>query len=179
MARLLSGVLIAVLVFWWCSVASAQVGQPPTNAPSPAAPPPPPHTLPNPPLPNPLPNFFDPKSPDPNLRNPNIPPSNTLRTPHNNPYPVLPWGDGQLGAAGVYGAPVRTWEMPERSFVLDLMVPQPGSLPATWESVPVTVPGYVVVETTRGYGYPGRWTVVQVALGGYRWQWVPPAFYPK
>jgi len=167
MARLLSAVLTAVLAFWWCSVASAQVGQPPNNSP-PGGVAPPPGTTP-PPLPNPYPSSGTPITP----------PSNTLRTPSNNPYPVLPWGDGQLGAAGVYGTPVRTWEVPESSFVLDLMVPQPGSLPATWESVPVTVPGYVVVETTRGYGYPGRWAVVQVAVGGYQWQWVPPAFYPK
>src|SRR6266404_6412800 len=156
MAGLLSGVLTAVLAFWWCAFASAQIGQSPSNSP-PAGVAPPPGTAP-PPLPNPFPSYGTPITP----------PSNTLRTPANNPYPVLPWGDGQIGAAGVYGAAVRTWEVPEQSYVLDLMVPQPGSLPATWESVPVTVPGYVVVETTRGYGYPGRWTVVQVAVGGYQ-----------
>jgi len=160
MARLLSGVLAAVLVFWSYSVVCAQLGQPPINSPSPPG---------ATPSPNPYPSYGTPITP----------PSNTLRTPSNNPYPVLPWGDGQIGASTAYGSPVRTWEVPERSYVLDMMVPQPGSLPATWESVPVTVPGYVVVETTRGYGYPGRWTVVQVAVGGYQWQWVPPAFYPK
>lgn len=179
MAKLLAVFLTAVCLACWVSVAPAQVGQPPTNAPSPVAPPPPPNTLPNPPMPNPFPNFFNPQSPDPNLRNPFIPPSNTLRTPFNNPYPVLPWGDGQLGAAGVYGTTIRNWEMPEQSFVLEVMVPQPGSLPATWEVVPVTVPAYIVVETTRGYGYPGRWAVVQVAVGGYQWQWLPATFHFK
>ena len=176
MTRLSCVLLIGVIVLgWtggWAEVGFAQLGQPPSNAPG---------------------GLGQPGNPLPPVGNPNIPPSLILRTPNNNPYPALPWGDGQAGVSGcrrspssspgcifiVYGTAVRTWEIPEQSLMLDVMVPQPGSLPATWESVPVTVPGYVVLETTQGYGYPGRWAVVQVAVGGYQWQWVPPAFYAK
>src|SRR5438552_5625996 len=157
MMRLSYALLIGVIVLgWiggWAEVGFAQLGQPPTNAPG----------------------GLGQGNPLPPVGNPNIPPSLVGRTPNNNPYPTLPWGDGQAGASGcqrspnssagcistVYGTAIQTWDIPDQSLMLNVMVPQPGSLPPTWESVPVTIPAYVVLETTRGYGYPGRWTVVQ------------------
>ncbi len=114
--------------------------------------------------------------PTPNL--PLAPPSLNSPSQLNNPFPSLPWG-WNIAPPPDYGRLVLTWEIPDEIYVLDTLVPQPGSLPPIWTQVPVTVPGYTVAETTTGYLYPGRWTVVPAGAGGYRWQWMPPAFYRR
>jgi hypothetical protein len=98
-------------------------------------------------------------------------------TPHflNNPHPGLPWGDASRGPQD-FGAVVRQWVVPDRTVTLDVVVPQPGSLPPTLERVTVVIPGYQVTETTRGYVLPARWTVVPGGVTGYQWQLLPGSF---
>jgi hypothetical protein len=43
----------------------------------------------------------------------------------------------------------------------------------------VTIPGYVVRETTVGYHYPERWVIEQVGPNAYRWRQLPAQFVPK
>lgn len=146
--------LLMVMVLLTVSVSDAEAQLGTVN---PTAPPPPPSVLPSPLQPVPF-----------------------GRDPHflNNPHPALPWGDANRGPLD-YGVFVRQWMVPDRTVTLDVMVPQPGSLPPTWERVTVVIPGYAVTEMTRGYVHPPRWTIVPVGFGGYQWQRVPGTFEPR
>ena len=43
----------------------------------------------------------------------------------------------------------------------------------------VTIPGYVLAETTNGYLYPQRWTLEQLNVGVYQWRLRPQEFQLK
>jgi len=59
--------------------------------------------------------------------------------------------------------------------------PAPRESPAPPQIVRqvVTIPGYVVRETTVGYHYPERWMIEQVGPNAYRWRQLPAQFVPK
>lgn len=123
--------------------------------------------------------------------------------PFNNPHPMLPWGDGQIGGQR-YGQVLRYWENQPQTVSnvrfeqaaappqeLDSN-PQPQGQPGTpsgalsakvvaKEPAPqsVTVPAYWIVETTRGYLHMPRWVLQEVGGGYYRWALVSGWFQPR
>jgi hypothetical protein len=167
---MLKRIVIALTLFGfvvaWTGVAVAQLGQPPSNVP---------------PLPNGPPAANTPPKPNPfpMIHRPLQPPSLTVPGTSNNPHSTLPWGDGRLFVPQA-GTLIRYWTVPDSTYTVEMAVAQPGSLPPVIQTRVVTLPGYVVAETTRGYLYPGRWTLTQAGFGGpSQLQWLPPAFYPK
>ena len=123
--------------------------------------------------------------------------------PFNNPHPMLPWGDGQIGGQR-YGQVLRYWENQPQT-VSNVRfeqaaappqevdsTPQPQSPPSTptggltakpvaKETDPqsVTVPAYWIIETTRGYLHMPRWALQEVGGGYYRWALVSGWFQPR
>ncbi len=153
MARLLSGVLIVVLSFWWSAMASAQVVQAPPNTP------PSPLSSPAPGTPswpawhpwNPFhPNFQD----------------------SNNMY-----RRGFLNA--IYGQVVGYIEVLPQQVVVPVYVPGPESFSGQYQGGVVEIPGYFVMETTTGYLYPERWSLEQPSPGVYVWRVLPWLFTRK
>lgn len=122
-----------------------------------------------------------------------------LANPQNNPHPMLPWGDGQIGGER-YGQVVRYWEQNPQTVYSVVLVPlseeeakpegepqsQPeapaqGALEVKKQAEPrdVTVPASLIVETTRGYLHMPRWVLQDVGGGRHRWAWVGAWFQPK
>jgi hypothetical protein len=114
--------------------------------------------------------------------------------PFDNPHPMLPWGDGQVGAQR-YGQVIRYWENQPQTvhnvrFEQQAAPPQElngnppaqqgqpaapgqGALDAKLSREPaarsVTVPAYWIIETQRGYLHMPRWVLQEVGDGRYRW----------
>jgi hypothetical protein len=122
--------------------------------------------------------------------------------PFNNPHPMLPWGDGQIGGER-YGQVLRYWEnqpqtvynvrfeqqaAPPQELSSEPPATQPGTptqgaLDARAGSEPepqsVVVPAYWIIETTRGYIHMPRWVLQEIGGGRYRWALVTGWFQPR
>jgi hypothetical protein len=97
--------------------------------------------------------------------------------PLNRPYPTTP--NAGLGYSGQTGAPIAQYWVPPQAVALQVYVPQPEGVPDDWQTQYTEIPGYYVTETTIGYLYPDRWTIVSPAKGIYQWQRVPAEFRSK
>jgi hypothetical protein len=95
----------------------------------------------------------------------------------NNPHPMLP--NAGVSGTGWYGVPFRQIYMPPQPVPIEVFVPQPEGVPDVWQTQYAELPGYYVTETTLGYIYPDRWTLVTPAKGIYQWQRVPSSFQRK
>jgi hypothetical protein len=124
-----------------------------------------------------------------------------VANPQNNPYPMLPWGDGQIGGER-YGQVIRYWEQ-HPQIVYDVVLvpvseeeairegepqgqpsePTQGALEAKARKQPeprsVTVPGSYIAETTRGYVHMPRWALQEVGGGRHQWVLIGAWFQPK
>jgi hypothetical protein len=101
------------------------------------------------------------------------PPFGSQPHPLNNPHPALPWG-GPWMSMGT----LRVIEVPARAVVLPMEAAEPGSPPGAAELRQVTLPGYLVTETTWGWVVHGHWGV-QPAGSTYYWTWRPTYFVGK
>lgn len=124
-----------------------------------------------------------------------------VANPFDNPHPMLPWGDGQIGGQR-YGPVVRYWQQqPEIVYSVVLVglpeeeptsgsepqsqpgTPLQGALVAKAKSQPkpqdVTVPGSWIAETTRGYVHMPRWALQEIGGGRYQWVLIGAWFQPK
>jgi hypothetical protein len=123
-----------------------------------------------------------------------------VANPQNNPYPMLPWGDGQIGGER-YGQVIRYWEQhPQVVYNVELVVteeeirlesepqgqpgaPIQGALQAKAgrprEPQSVTVPGSWIAETTRGYVHMPRWALQELGGGRYQWVLIGAWFQPR
>ena len=59
----------------------------------------------------------------------------TVANPFNNPHPMLPWGDGQIGGER-YGQVIRYWENRPQVVTDVIFVELPAEQPPTPEAVP-------------------------------------------
>ena len=91
--------------------------------------------------------------------------------PLNNAHPMTP--NAGLGYA------VRQVWMPAQPVAMQVYVPAPSGVPATYETQYVQVPGFYVTETTTGYLYPERWVMDQLNVGVYQWRKAPAQFVPR
>jgi hypothetical protein len=101
-------------------------------------------------------------------------PFGTQPHPFNNPHPALPWAGPWMGI----DLPVRVVEMPARTVVLPMDAAQPGSPPSAVQWRAVTLPGYTVTETVRGWVVHEHWGV-EPAGEVYHWAWRPTYFVAK
>ena len=99
------------------------------------------------------------------------------QSPNNFPYPMMPWSGATRPE--VYGQVVGYREVSPQQVTVE--PPATGAETALFRLQPqvVTIPGYVVTETTNGYLYPERWTVVQLNVGVYQWRLLPPQYVRK
>jgi hypothetical protein len=95
----------------------------------------------------------------------------------NNPYPTL-LNAGVSGTGG-WGVPIRNIYMPAQAVPIVVFDRYMEAAGEAWGTQYAEVPGYVVIETTLGYLYPERWTLLSLAKGVYQWQRVPSVFQPK
>ncbi len=111
----------------------------------------------------------------------NVPPTipNLLNRPNDFPIPVDPWYGLPGPNRAMYGAFVRSVEVPAQQVVVPVYVPGPGSFSGEYEQQMVEIPGYVVTETTKGFIYPARPALQQVTYGVYQWVTLPATFQPK
>ena len=93
--------------------------------------------------------------------------------PHslNNAHPMLP-------NAGLGYAVSQVW-VPAQPIAIQVYVPAPEGVPATYQTQFAQVPGFYVTETTAGYLYPERWVIDQLNVGVYQWRKVPAQFVPR
>jgi hypothetical protein len=94
--------------------------------------------------------------------------------PFNDPHPALPWHEPWTGMDPT----VRVIEVPARTVVLPMEAAEPGSSPGSVALRQVTLPGYRVTETTRGWVVHAHWGV-QPAGSVYYWTWRPTYFVGK
>ena len=97
-------------------------------------------------------------------------------TPTSPPHPNMPWNPNNPNRA-LYGDFVRYVEVAPQQ--VTIQVPLKDGPPGQTQSQIVEIPGYTVAETTTGYWYPQRPTLVQVAPGAYQWQTLPAEFKRK
>jgi len=93
--------------------------------------------------------------------------------PHaaNSAHPMLP-------AAGL-GYAVRQYWVPPAPVTMQVYVPAPAGVPATYQTQVAQVPGFFVTETTTGFVYPERWVIDQLNVGVYQWRKLPVQFVPR
>jgi hypothetical protein len=93
--------------------------------------------------------------------------------PHrlNNAHPMTP--NAGLGYA------VRQVWVPAQPVAMQVYVPAPSGVPATYQTQYAQVPGFYVTETTTGYLYPERWVMDQLNVGVYQWRKAPAQFVPR
>ena len=181
------------------------VNRPPPNRFLPSVPPPSvPIVFPVPPSPAPPPQGLGTPNDFATLATPgNTSGQPGVFNPFNNPHPMLPWGDGQIGGQR-YGQVLRYWEnQPQTVYNVRFEQaaappqeldgnPQPPGQPSTPtgalsakvvpkepDSQSVTVPEYWIVETTRGYFHMPRWVLQEIGGGYYRWALVTGWFQPR
>ena len=139
--------------------------------------------------PTPIPRGFNPKT---GVIYPAVPPGSPpgtfspVRTnPYDFPFPLMPWdglpqpgmpGDGLVRQTGPV---IRYLEVPPQAVTVELPVPSAETAPFRLEPQVVTIPGYVLAETTNGYLYPQRWTLEQLNVGVYQWRLRPQEFRLK
>lgn len=103
--------------------------------------------------------------------------SNIQQNPNDFPFPTMPWNGATR--PGVRGQVLRYLEVPPQPVTIAVPVPTAETQPFELASQVVTIPGYVVTETTTGYIYPERWTLEQLNVGVYQWRLLPAGFRPK
>lgn len=186
-------VLVSSLVYVPLALAAGPVAtpSPPSTVTIPTPPPPPPPLGPGLGTPNPFATLGNPGSA---RFQPGVP------NPQDNPHPMLPWGDGQIGGER-YGQVVRYWEQQPQTVYSVLLVSiseeeaKPEGEPQSQPGTPtqgalevkaaklapqdVTVPGSWIVETTRGYVHMPRWVLQEVGGGRHQWAVVGAWFQPK
>jgi hypothetical protein len=93
--------------------------------------------------------------------------------PHrlNNAHPMLP-------NAGLGYAVSQVW-VPAQPIAMQVYVPAPNGVPATYQTQFAQIPGFYVTETTTGYLYPERWVMDQLSVGVYQWRKAPAQFVPR
>jgi hypothetical protein len=89
----------------------------------------------------------------------------------NNAHPMTP--NAGLGYA------VRQVWVPPQPVVMQVYVPAPAGVSATYQAMQAQIPGFYVVETTTGFVYPERWVIDQLNVGVYQWRKVPAQFVPR
>lgn len=89
----------------------------------------------------------------------------------NNAHPMMP-------AAGL-GYAVRQHWVPPTPVAMQVYVPAPGGVPASYQTQVAQVPGFFVTETTTGFVYPERWVIDQLNVGVYQWRKLPVQFVPR
>ena len=99
------------------------------------------------------------------------------QSPNDFPYPTMPWRGATR--AEVYGQVVGYREVSPQQVTVELPAPGAETAAVRLEPQVVTIPGYVVTETTNGYLYPERWTVEQLNVGVYQWRLLPPEYVRK
>ena len=62
---------------------------------------------------------------------------------------------------------------------MQVYVPAPAGVPASYETQVAQVPGFFVTETTTGFVYPERWVIDQLNVGVYHWRKLPVQFVPR
>jgi hypothetical protein len=86
-------------------------------------------------------------------------------------HPMMPY-------AGL-GYAVRQHWVPPQPVQMQVYVPAPAGIPASYQTQVAQVPGFFVTETTTGYVYPERWVIDQLNVGVYQWRKVPVQFVPR
>ena len=99
------------------------------------------------------------------------------QSPNNFPYPTMPWAGASRPE--VYGQVVGYREMPPQQVTVELPATGAETAPFRLQPQVVTIPGYIVTETTNGYLYPERWTVEQLNVGVYQLRLLPPEYIHK
>lgn len=99
------------------------------------------------------------------------PPFGSQPHPFNDSYPTQPWDRSYVGA---FGLPVRDVEVPARTVVVPVQAAS-GTSAIRQE---LTVPGYLVTETTTGYIVHEHWGL-QPMGNVYYWTLIPTYFKPK
>jgi len=89
----------------------------------------------------------------------------------NNAHPMMP-------AAGL-GYAVRQYWVPPQPVQMQVYVPAPAGVPASYHTQVAQVPGFFVTETTTGFVYPERWVIDQLNVGVYQWRKLPVQFVPR
>ena len=77
------------------------------------------------------------------------------------------------------GYAVRQYWVPPMPVAMQVYVPAPTGIPATYQTQVAQVPGFFVTETTTGYVYPERWVIDQLNVGVYQWRKLPVQFVPR
>lgn len=90
--------------------------------------------------------------------------------PFNNFHMRQPWS--------VWGYTLREFVVAQRVVVVPMEVAQPGSLPPMIEWQTVTLPGYGVRETTRGFIVQEHWGL-ETRGNAYYWTWKPTQYRSK
>jgi hypothetical protein len=101
-------------------------------------------------------------------------PSNVISNPNNFPHPVQPWNS--LTRPEAKGPTLAYITVPAQQVTIVVPEPAVNGEPVRWREQVVTVPGYVVTQTTLGYEYPERWTLEQTSPGVYQWRVLPAEF---
>ncbi len=83
-----------------------------------------------------------------------------------------------LPNAGLGYAGRQVW-VPPQPVVMQVYVPVPEGVPTQYQTQYAEIPGFYVTETTTGYLYPERWTIVQLNVGVYQWRKAPAQFVPR
>lgn len=89
----------------------------------------------------------------------------------NNAHPLMP-------AAGLGYAVRQVW-VPARPIAMQVYVPAPSGVPASYQTQVAEAPGFYVTETTTGYVFPERWVIDQLNVGVYQWRKAPAQFVPR
>jgi hypothetical protein len=97
-------------------------------------------------------------------------------SPTSPPHPSMPWSPNNPNRV-MYGDFVRYIEVPAQQ--VTIQVPVKDAPAGQTQAQNVEIPGYTVAETTIGYWYPARTTLVQLSPGVYQWQTLPAEFKRK
>jgi hypothetical protein len=108
----------------------------------------------------------------------NTPPFTNRPHPLNNPYRGN-WVERRQAFVATFGTPVAQYYVAPTVVTLPTYVAAPGSTPGSFAATSVTVPGYLVIDTTTGQWRAPRWTVAQVTYGVYQWQWRDWEFFSR
>ena len=101
-------------------------------------------------------------------------PGNIISNPNNFPHPVQPWNG--LTRPEAKGPTLAYITVPPQQVTIVVPEPPVNGEPARWRELVVTVPAYVITQTTLGYEYPERWTLEQTSPGVYQWRVLPAEF---
>ena len=97
-------------------------------------------------------------------------------SPTSPPHPNMLWNLYNPTKA-TYGEFVQYIQVPAQQ--VTIQIPVAGGPPDQLQPQSVQIPGYTVTETTTGYWYPERMTLVQAGPGSYQWAKLPAEFKKK